>query len=459
MPGFLFLAPDQHGNLPICRVLLPFSPFNKAITKVKINFQALGCRLNEAELETWSSEFQRKGHQLTQDSGDADLVVFNSCSVTAEADRKSRKLINRIHRVNPQCKLVVTGCYASLQPQQVEQQLGVDLVIDNQRKDQLVKQVLDRFAMDDQPVQAIDQHSLFERGRHRAFIKVQDGCRYRCTFCIVTVARGEERSRTTQEIIEEIRRHHQQGVQEIVITGVHVGGYGSDRGSSLYQLLSEILDKTSIPRIRLASVEPWDLPDNFFQLFTDSRLMPHMHLPLQSGSDSVLRRMARRCKTAEFSMLVDKARSTIPLFNVTTDIIVGFPGETDDEWRQTMQFVEQVGFGHMHIFTYSKREGTKAARLPDQVPRQVKHTRSRELHQLAQQMKHRDMSQHLGKHYDVLWEKTESPQSSLWSGYTPHYYRVQKHSHEIRSSQISGVMLNSIEDNKSIFSENISSIC
>ena len=422
---------------------------------MKINFQALGCRLNEAELETWSSEFQRKGHQLTQDSADADLVVFNSCSVTAEADRKSRKLINRIHKANPQCKLVVTGCYASLQQPQVEQLLGVDLVINNQRKDQLVQDVLARFAVDQQPVQAIDQHSLFERGRHRAFIKVQDGCRYRCTFCIVTVARGEERSRTSQEIIEEIQRHPQQGVQEIVITGVHVGGYGSDLGSSLYQLLSEILDKTSIPRIRLASVEPWDLPDNFFQLFSDSRLMPHMHLPLQSGSDKVLRRMARRCKKGEFARLVDKARSTIPLFNITTDIIVGFPGETDDEWRQTMQFVEQVGFGHMHIFTYSKREGTKAARLPDQISRQLKQQRSQELHQLAKQMKYREMSRHLGKQYPVLWEGTVSAQSSVWSGYTPYYQRVHKMSHMIESSQISEVRLNSIREDDLIFAEDI----
>ncbi|MDJ0834387.1 MAG: tRNA (N(6)-L-threonylcarbamoyladenosine(37)-C(2))-methylthiotransferase MtaB [Gammaproteobacteria bacterium] len=422
---------------------------------MKINFQALGCRLNEAELENWSSEFLRHGHQLTMDSRDADLVVFNSCSVTAEADRKSRNQINRIHKTNPQCKLVVTGCYASLQQPQVEQQLGVDMVINNQAKDQLVQHVLDRFGLTDSAANDIDRHSLFERGRHRAFIKVQDGCRYRCTFCIVTVARGEERSRSAQDIIQEINRHHQQGVQEIAITGVHVGGYGSDLGSSLYQLLSEILDQTSIPRIRLASVEPWDLPDNFFQLFSDPRLMPHMHLPLQSGADTVLRRMARRCKTVEFAALVEKARATIPLFNITTDLIVGFPGETEQEWQQTMKFVEEIGFGHMHIFTYSRREGTKAARLPDQLPRQVKQQRSREMHQLANQLKYHDMAQHLGKQYQVLWETSQGPQSSVWSGYTPHYHRVQKHSAGLSSSQISGAMLHSIRQDDLIFSEHI----
>jgi len=423
---------------------------------VKVNFQALGCRLNEAELETWSNEFLSQGHELTLNSDEADLVVFNSCSVTAEADRKSRNLINRIHRNNPDTQLVVTGCYASLQADQVKKQLGVNLVIPNQQKEVLVETVLKQYPSTIKPAIAqIDQPALFKRGRHRAFIKVQDGCRYRCTFCIVTVARGEERSRQQWEIIEEINRFHQQGIQEVVITGVHVGGYGSDTGSNLYELLSEILDKTAVPRIRLASVEPWDLPDNFFELFKDERLMPHMHLPLQSGSDSVLRRMARRCKTAEFEAIVDKARSTIPLFNITTDLIVGFPGETDQEWNETVKFVEQVGFGHIHIFSYSRREDTKAARLPNQIPKAVKQQRSHEIHKLAKQLKFQDMSKHLGKCCKVLWEKKESSDSSVWSGYTPHYHRVHKYSEEINPSMISGVFLNSLIKENLIFSENM----
>lgn len=399
--------------------------------EVKVNFQALGCRLNEAELESWSNEFIQKGCELTQDSAEADLVVFNSCSVTAEADRKSRKLINRIHKANPLTKLVVTGCYASLQTALVERQLGVDLVIPNQHKNELVDLVHARFdikalAVPDQDVVG---SSIFARGRHRAFIKVQDGCRYRCTFCIVTVARGEERSRLQQDIIEEVNRHHLQGVQEVVITGVHVGGYGSDTGTSLYELLSEILDKTSIPRIRLASVEPWDLPENFFELFKDKRLMPHMHLPLQSGSDSVLRRMARRCKTAEYTDIVEKARSTIPLFNITTDIIVGFPGETEKEWGDTLKYVEQTGFGHMHIFSYSAREGTKAAGLPNQVATELKKERSREMHELSERLKLKELSMHVGEYQEVLWERQVDTNQKLWSGYTPHYHRVVLRQH------------------------------
>ena len=414
---------------------------------MKVHFQALGCRLNEAELESWTQQFAQKGHELALNSSDADLVVFNSCSVTAEADRKSRKLINRIRRENPQSKLLVTGCYASLQQEVVKSQLGVDLVIANQQKDQLVEQAIEFFHFPEQlPIE--NNHALFSRGRHRAFIKVQDGCRYRCTFCIVTLARGEERSRSHKQIIDEINHLHRSGIQEVVITGVHVGGYGSDNGSNLYELLNAILDQTSVPRIRLASVEPWDLPDNFFDLFQNPRLMPHMHLPLQSGADSVLRRMARRCKTTEFEEIVGKARAADPLFNVTTDIIVGFPGESEEEWRQTMEFVERIGFGHIHIFSYSPREGTKAAGLPGQIDESLKKQRNQELHELAQRLKADAMRQHLGKFYEVLWEaeSRKADELSSWFGYTPYYHKIKSTLPGISGSGIARASVNSFDD-------------
>lgn len=391
---------------------------------MKIHFQALGCRLNEAELESWSNQFTLKGHQITGDSQDADLVVLNTCSVTGEADRKSRQIINRLHRNNPDSKLIVTGCYASLQKDKVAEQMGVDMVVDNQDKDRLVDLMINQFSLPVSNVAEIDQHSIFDRGRHRAFIKVQDGCRYRCTFCIVTLARGEERSRTSGDIIDEINRHHESGVQEVVITGVHVGGYGSDLGSSLYQLLTGILDKTAIPRIRLASVEPWDLPDDFFSLFADPRVMPHMHLPLQSGSDSVLRRMARRCKTEDFAKITQLARTANPLFNVTTDLIVGFPGETDDEWDETMKFVQAVGFGDIHIFSYSPREGTKAATLPNPVDKALKKYRSDQMRGLARQMKLDSLSRLVGRRYPVLFENRFNQDDQAYLGYTPNYHRL-----------------------------------
>ena len=411
---------------------------------MNINFQALGCRLNEAELETWASQFLKLGHQVTTDSAEADIVVFNSCAVTSEADRKSRQQIGRLHRKNPQAKMIVTGCHASLNSDAVKSYLGVDMVIGNDQKDDLVEKAVDQLGLTVSEVEQPIQNSLFLRGRHRAFIKVQDGCRYRCTYCIVTIARGEERSRSLVDIIDEINTLYQQGIQEIAVTGVHVGGYGSDIDSSLTVLLAEILKQTDMPRIRLASVEPWDLPDNFFELFQNPRLMPHMHLPIQSGCDSVLKRMARRCKTEEFSHILKVARDASPLFNVTTDLIVGFPGETEEEWQQTMEYIENTGFGHMHIFSFSPREGTAAARFPGQIDKETKKDRSRQMHELGARLKRIEFEKNIGKTVPVLWEQKINVETGLWSGYTPQYHKVLSSNHSIQEASISDVTIDQV---------------
>ena len=318
-----------------------------------VYLKALGCRLNEAELERWSREFQLRGYRINHQPDDADVVVINTCAVTHEAVRKSRQLIRRSQRQNPLAKLVVSGCYTSLNSGESLDLEGIDLVVPNGDKDQLAELVTRRLEDHSMPLMATRPASaaLYDRRRSRAFIKVQDGCRYRCTFCVVTLARGEERSRSIAEIIDEINTLVISGIKEAVLTGVHVGGYGSDIGSDLQTLIEAILDHTDLPRLRLASVEPWDLPTRFFELFAHSRLMPHLHLPLQSGCDSVLRRMARRCKTRDYESLVRDARTTIPDFNLTTDVIVGFPGESDDEWKQGLEFIERIGFSHVHIFS------------------------------------------------------------------------------------------------------------
>ena len=396
---------------------------------MKIHLKALGCRLNEAELEQWSSQFIGGGHQVVREADEADVVVLNTCAVTTEATKKSRKLMNRLHRENPQSKLVVSGCYATLEEDDVAARLGVDLVINNHDKELLPQKVMDAFSANTMPLIAMepDESSLFQRGKQRAFIKIQDGCRYRCTYCIVTVARGEERSRALVDIVDEVNQLHHQGIQEIVLTGVHVGGYGSDNGSTLFELVCALLKETDMPRIRFASVEPWDLPEAFFSLFENSRLMPHMHLPLQSGADSVLRRMSRRCKIADFTNLVQQARSTIEGFNVTTDIIVGFPGETEEEWQATLETVENIGFGHTHIFSYSSREGTKAAGLPNQIAVDVKKARSQEMHQLADRLKNDFYHTQLKNTVEVLWE-SQKPYSEgrvRYSGYTPNFCKVE----------------------------------
>lgn len=396
---------------------------------MQINLRTLGCRLNEAELETWAQEFQKAGHKITRQQNEADLIVINSCAVTQDATRKSRRLIRRIHRENPNANLVVSGCYATLNKNEAAELMGVDLVFSNKDKNLLVSKTLSELNLDSMPAMSTDpgEISLFSRGRQRAFVKVQDGCRYRCTFCIVTVARGEEKSRPVQTVVEEINNLSEQGIQEVILTGVHLGGYGSDINSHLTELLQTILAETDIPRIRLGSLEPWDLPQNFFQLFENSRLMPHLHLPLQSGSDPVLRRMARRCKTAEFSSIVQQAREQISQFNVTTDIIVGFPGETEQEWQESFDFIEQTSFGHIHIFTYSPREGTKAVTLPNPVPNEVKKQRSQQLHQLAETMKTDFQKNNLGEVFPVLWEAQNEQQEDgriKVFGYTPNYLRV-----------------------------------
>jgi len=385
--------------------------------------------LNEAELEQWGRAFRQYGHEVVIEAEDADIIVLNSCAVTNDAGKKSRQLLNRLYRINPEAHLVVTGCYASLNLQEVAETLGVDLVISNAEKDKLPQIILDKFSVRTMPLIAMEpgETSLYQRGRHRAFIKIQDGCRYRCTYCIVTVARGEERSRSTADIIDEINQLAVQGVQEVVLTGVHVGGYGADISSSLSELVTHILADTDIPRVRFASVEPWDLPDDFFTLFGNPRLMPHMHLPIQSGVDSVLRRMSRRCKTAEFKSLVEQARQSVPGFNVTTDVIVGFPGETEAEWRSTMDYIESVGFGHLHVFSYSPRQGTKAASLANPVAGAIKKQRSQEMRQLGDKMKADFYTTLLGSEVDVLWERgRENGLGELvFHGYTPNYVKVQ----------------------------------
>jgi threonylcarbamoyladenosine tRNA methylthiotransferase MtaB len=395
---------------------------------MRVTLQALGCRLNEAELETWARQFRQRGYQIAAAPESADLVVVNTCAVTAEAVRKSRKLLRRTQRENPRAKLVVSGCFASLESESLAREQGVDLVIPNQDKDRLVEITARELALPSMPRTAMDEDAnpLFARGRQRAFIKVQDGCRYRCAFCIVTLARGEERSRPLADVVDEVNRLASEGVKEIVLTGVHLGGYGSDRGSGLAELVRAVLADTEVPRLRLGSLEPWDLPPGIWELFADPRLMPHLHLPLQSGSDAVLRRMARRCRTDEFARLAREARAAVPDFNLTSDIIVGFPGETDEEWRQTVDYVAAVGFGHLHIFSYSARAGTKAAGLPDQVSAEIKKARSREMHALDRRMKRETLEKQVGRRYPVLIEgRYQGEPGGDWFGYTPNYLPVR----------------------------------
>ncbi len=365
----------------------------------------LGCRLNEAEIGRWQRQLRADGHAVVAAPERADVVVLNSCAVTSDAARSSRRTLRQLRTRSPDSRLVVTGCEATIDPDSFD----ADLVVPNADKSDLVK--LLNLGLGDDPDASAPR-------RTRGFVKVQDGCRHRCTYCIVTVARGSERSRSIDAVVDDVRALEDEGIVEVVLSGVHLGGYGSDIGSDLRSLIEAVVARTSVPRIRLGSLEPWDLPPGFFDLWSDPRLCPHLHLPLQSGSDTVLRRMARRCSVEHFSELAVQARE-VPGFHLTTDIIVGFPGETDAEFDQTMQVIQRLAPGHAHIFRFSPRRGTAAATMSGQVHGEVKKRRSRELHALMAQLKERRLRSEIGRQHAVLWEADGT------SGYTANWLRVK----------------------------------
>lgn len=398
----------------------------------RVRLHTLGCRLNEAELEAWAEAFARAGLGLAGEDEPADLVVVNTCAVTHEAARKSRQILRRGQRLNPSARLVVSGCLATLEAQTLARESGVDLVVANTDKDRLVEIALEVLAIPSRPELAVTDPGglLFRRGRQRAFVKIQDGCRYQCTFCITTQARGAERSRPADEVVAAVSRLQATGIQEVVLTGVHLGGYGRDGsdtdGIDLTGLVARLLAETEIPRLRLGSLEPWDLPEPFWGLFADPRLMPHLHLPLQSGSDTVLKSMARRCKTAEFARLLETGRAAVPGLNVTTDIIVGFPGETAQDWQQTLDFAETMGFGDIHVFAYSPRAGTLAAGLPGRVAAEVRQARCLELQSLATRLRQQLLRDQVGQRVQVLCEGAGEPAAGeVRLGYTPNYLPVR----------------------------------
>lgn len=387
--------------------------------------------------------FAGAGHRLVGPGELADLYVFNSCAVTHVAARKSRQIIRQMRRANPQAAVVVTGCYAQLSPEEVAA-LGVDLIVSNEQKDQLPHLLAEAGLLQDaDPIPAVDAPSFMplplmgengeptftpaEDSHTRAFIKVQDGCNNRCTFCIVTVARGASRSRSVAEIVAEINRLAAAGYQEAVLSGVHLGAYGHDLGdpNGLQNLVKTILAETDLPRLRLSSLEPWDLGPDFFELWRNKRLLSHLHLPLQSGCDATLRRMARRTSQAQFADLVETARAVIPDLAVTTDIIVGFPGETEAEFTESITFVERLAFAKLHIFRYSARAGTAAATMKGQVPAPVVQARSQRMHTLNADLEQTFRQQFLGRRMPVLWETSEPYGFGLqWSGLTGNYLRV-----------------------------------
>jgi len=372
--------------------------------------------------------FAASGHQIVSQGECADLCVLNTCTVTAIASRKSRQYIRQLRRLNPETKVAVTGCLAELEPESLEA-LGVELVVGNEAKDTLPEILAARglLELDSEEASTPSPTDLSAAERTRAFLKVQDGCDNKCSFCVVTIARGRGRSLDGGGIVSEIRNLETLGYREVVLSGVHLGSYGHDVGHTrgLEDLVRRILAETNLQRLRLSSLEPWDLDPRFFDIFSDSRLLPHLHLPLQSGCDASLVRMARKTTMRGFTELVDAARQKISDVSISTDIMVGFPGETDEEFEESIATVETLAFSRLHVFRYSRREGTRAAAMPDQIPGPVAQQRSRRLHELGQRLMSEHHERFLGRRLRVLWEDAEDQGNDLrWSGLTDNYIRV-----------------------------------
>jgi threonylcarbamoyladenosine tRNA methylthiotransferase MtaB len=417
---------------------------------MKIFLDSVGCRLNQSEIEAFASQFHAAGHTLVAKPSEADLAIINTCSVTASAASDSRQKIRQVNRSGSK-EIVVTGCWSSLSPEAASALPGVSQVVPNAGKDRLVFDLLNL------PVETFDLEPVARqlvpgaRLRTRAFIKVQDGCDNRCTFCVTTLARGSGRSRTVSKILADIESARQSnpetnsGAQEIVLTGVHLGSWGQDFSPALHlrHLVETILKETDVPRLRLSSVEPWDLDQEFFALWEDSRLCRHLHLPLQSGSITTLRRMARKTTPGSFARLVESARAACPELAITTDIIAGFPGESQTEFEESLAFVQEMDFAGGHVFTYSARAGTAAARMPDQVPYQIRKERNARLRAGLAVSSARYQHHFLGQVMEVLWENVTEIDAQSWqmSGLTDNYLRVHTRAPANSWNQITPVKL------------------
>jgi threonylcarbamoyladenosine tRNA methylthiotransferase MtaB len=393
---------------------------------MKVYLTGLGCRLNQSEIEAMARRFTAAGHVVVGDPVQADVCVLNTCVVTAEAERKSRHRVRALARVNPEMHIAVVGCYATLVPKHCADLPGVRWVVPNEEKDGLIEAVGRDEANRVKDAAISDSPLGLPRpcGRTRAFVKVQDGCDNHCTYCIVRLLRGPSRSRPLVEVVAEVQALVDEGCQEAVLTGVNLGAYGRDLGQSggLRELIQALLADTDLPRLRLSSLEPWDVDGGFFRLWEDGRLCRQLHLPLQAGCDETLRCMGRRITTAAFARLVETARAAVPDMAVSTDVIVGFPGEDEAAFRASYDFVAAMGFARLHVFPYSERPGTPAALLPGRVGREEAHERARVMRELGNEQARRFRRRFLGREMAVLWEQRR--RDGLWAGLTDNYIQV-----------------------------------
>ena len=415
---------------------------------MKVYLDTVGCRLNQSEIETMARQFRAAGHEIVAAAESADMAVVNTCAVTTEAASDSRGKIRQIARAGVD-EIVATGCWVTLQPNEARNLPNVSRIISNDNKDNLVAETLniqttnlELFNLE--PLNRIPLPGLHRRTR--AFIKVQDGCDNHCTFCITTIARGAGRSRPIADVILDIQAALDGGTKEIVLTGVHLGSWGQDFNLHLRDLIKAILHDTDVKRLRLSSLEPWDLDADFFSLWEDARLCQHLHLPLQSGCAATLKRMARKTTPASFRDLVAAARQIMPDAAITTDIIAGFPGETESEFAESLDFVREMNFAGGHVFTYSPRPGTGAARMKEQVRPEVRKERNHILQGALEESAKSYRQKFIGKTLSVLWESATQYDERGWQmeGWTGNYLRVAAIAPSPRWNEIDSVELNEL---------------
>ncbi len=410
--------------------------------KRKAALHNLGCKVNAYELEAIQQMLEQQGYEIVPFAPGADIYIINTCTVTNIADRKSRQMLHKAKKMNPDAVVVACGCYVQAAGEKLEQDSAIDLVVGNNKKKE-IPAILEEYFREKEEGRSgsgtwvtdmthnreYETLSISRTAEHtRAFIKVQDGCNQFCTYCIIPYARGRVRSRRPEDVLEEVRRLAESGCQEVVLTGIHLSSYGVDleEGQNLLALIRTIHAVDGIRRIRLGSLEPGIITEEFAEAIAAlPKVCPHFHLSLQSGCDTVLERMNRRYRSEEYMEKCRLLRRVYDRPALTTDVIVGFPGETEEEFEASRAFVEEVNFFETHIFKYSRREGTRAAAMPDQIPEQEKTRRSHILLELDDQRRQEYMESFLGEEKEVLLEeKVELDGKNWWVGYTREYLKA-----------------------------------
>ncbi len=400
---------------------------------MRVALGTLGCKLNQAETERLTRELLEAGHVVVDIEAAADVYILNTCTVTRTADAKCRAWIRQAHRGNPEARLVITGCYAQRMPEELARMEAVSVVAGNNQKPDLLSLLR---AADIHPASA-SENAVSPPLRTRSFIKIQDGCDRACAYCIVPLVRGREKSRPADDVIVEVKTRTAEGYREVVLTGTEVGAY---RGEvELPGLLERVLAETGISRLRLSSLQPQEVTPELIKVWQDERLCPHFHLCLQSGSDSVLRRMKRGYSTADFGRVVRMIRDSVPDVSITTDVIVGFPGESEAEFSESLDFCRDTGFARIHVFPHSSRPGTDASIMAGQVAAGEKKKRSQKMLALARDSADAFRRQFISRTMPVLWEASKA--DGNWSGLTGNYIKVFTKSDEDMGNKLSPAKL------------------